>query len=336
MTNDTGFAFLTGAALTQRIRDVCLAPDVACAVAFWGTEMRQSLFPHWPGSGCIRIVCDISQGATCQQALRELGAPNNANLKDAQAFHGKVFISSYGAIVGSANASDNGVGRNLRSQGKLLEAGVFCPPGSSAYDKATEWFKELFDKTAKVVDAAILAKAPERSNELRPRAPMGSLQKMPLLQRIRKSPQDFPNVRIAIATGHINEKTAAKSVADRLEARGGTLVTRDAVILQNDNDLILRPLEDPLVLVLWRLKTKTTVWGYTNCSTWPPEQPDTVFGIDDWNGFWGKLQQIPPQKRLSDEESEIVGSLLALKSEEWIFSADELSQRLAATEADSI
>jgi len=319
--------FLSGPELSNRIRKVCDATDVDCAVAFWGVGMKSQLFPRW-GHGNIRIVCDISMGATCRAALGELGAPSNENLKVHEGIHSKIYLSALGAVIGSPNASDNGVGRKAGESGNLLEAGVFCPAGSKAYVEAARWFEARFC-AAPMVGQAELLSAPERSGELRPRGSRTKLASLSLLHRLKDFPQNFPGIQIAIATGHLNEEMAAASKKKRAKKRGTAVVMPpDDVILQNDEDSKLQSFSGSLLL-LWRLRSVTRVYAYTNCSTWPPSNPDTVFGIEDWKKFWKAIDQEPPQRRLTEEESGQIGQMLAEKGGQWLFNASEFASRLA-------
>jgi hypothetical protein len=321
--------FLYGAELSNRIRKVCDAADVDCAVAFWGVGMKGQLFPQW-GDGKIRIVCDISMGATCRAALGELGAPCNKNLRVHDGLHGKIYLSALGAVIGSPNASDNGVGRNAGASGNLLEAGVFCPAGSKAYVETARWSKKLFF-TAPVVGRAELLGAPAHSGELRPRGSRLKLASLSLLHRLKDFPQNFPGVQVAIATGPLDEDMAEASKKERAKTRGtAAVLPQDDVILQNDMEGELQSFSGPLLL-LWRDRSVTRVFAYMDCSTWPPSNPDTVFGIENRKGFWKAIDQEPSESRLTDEESTQIGQMLAEKGGQWLFTASEFAARLATS-----
>ncbi len=319
--------FLYGRELSNRIREVCDAPNVDCAVAFWGVGMKSELFPH-AGDGKIRIVCDISMGGTCRKALGEWGAPQNVNLKVHEKFHGKVYISSRGAVIGSPNASDNGVGREADAGGKLIEAGVFCPTGSEAYSGAANWFEGLFVQ-ASVIGIEELLSAPERSRELRPRGSRKELAGFSLLRRLQDFPINFPEVHIAIAIGDLNEKMAEASKMNRVATRGtAEIQLEDDVILQNDEGGKLPSFTGPLLL-LWHRGLRTQVHAYIDCSTWPPSTPDTVFGVDNSEAFWKAIDQHPPASMLTGKDSARIGRMVAAKDGQWLFTVSEFAARLA-------
>lgn len=138
--------------LSNEIKRVCGGADLRIACAFWGLGAEQEL--SWDNSS--KFVCDLSMGGTNPKVLRELGAPNNANLKAVDGLHAKVFLSSRGGVIGSANISDNGVGFMGRAS-SLREAGVAVPRGSDEFQSAARWFDDLWNgSTAFAVDASKL------------------------------------------------------------------------------------------------------------------------------------------------------------------------------------
>ncbi len=143
--------FLAAEDLSGRIRKVCSGDDVKCAVAFWGNNAEVELFnPPQIEAKEFKIICDISMGGTNPETIKQLGAPENPNLKHIEGLHAKVYISNSGCVIGSANASDNGVG--FQNSAKHLEAGVFHLPRSKVWEKARKWFEKTF-KVAKPLDA---------------------------------------------------------------------------------------------------------------------------------------------------------------------------------------
>ena len=228
-------------------------------------------------------------GATCRAALGKLGAPSNQNLKVHEGLHSKIYLSALGAVIGSPNASDNGVGRKAGDSGNLLEAGVFCPSGSKAYVEAAGWFKTLYLE-APMVGQTELDRAPEHSRELIQRVPGSVVDRFPLLGRFEHYPRNFPGVKVVIADHELDEVMAEASRKERTKARG---TLPDYVILQNDDEGIPQSFSGP-VLILWPEQSVTSLYAYTNCSTWPPSKPDTVFGTELerlLEGTWSKGAQ---------------------------------------------
>lgn len=126
--------FLTDSDLSEKISEICGGEDLSIAVAYWGdgAPARLSL----GAMGAARILCDISSGSTNPVALTALGAPTNPNLRHKPGLHAKVYISSLGCIVCSANASESGIGKQPRN----IEAGIFCDIGGEVELSARRWF----------------------------------------------------------------------------------------------------------------------------------------------------------------------------------------------------
>ncbi|MEA5162475.1 phospholipase D family protein [Cereibacter johrii] len=185
--NKSSAQFLCGAALRERIEEVMAGGSPACAVAFLGAR-AESLFQN-PET---RIVCDISMGATSERVLKNLGAPENLNLRHCDSLHAKVYLSSRGVVVGSANASCNALGWGITAP-RLTEAAVFHPIKSSVWTEANSWFEMLFGaKTTKIVDQAALelARACFRPTRLLRTA----VRPDSLLDRVRNAPEDFEGI----------------------------------------------------------------------------------------------------------------------------------------------
>jgi len=152
--------FLVGDDLSKRIREVARGRDARCAVAFWGTGAAYEVFGgEFAQRDDVKIICDISMGGTNPSTLRQLGAPENELLKYKDSLHAKTYLSEEGLVVGSANASSNGIGSAGRPAG-LVEAGSFFPTGSPEWQTAKRWFFSLWKKEGCVkVDQQALERA---------------------------------------------------------------------------------------------------------------------------------------------------------------------------------
>ncbi|MGA1799315.1 phospholipase D family protein [Sphingomonas sp. 4RDLI-65] len=186
--------FLAGAELAAAIRDVLSGADVRCAVAYWGNGIEKA-FPPSDGPPAVRIICDVTRGGTSPKALVTMGAPRNKDLRHVPDLHAKVYISDRGAVVGSANASDNGIG--FGAAPGLIEAGVLLRPDAQSFAEAAAWFETLWDRSRKVGKKALdMAKARFRPGGMpgdRPVRP-GSL-----LDRIAADPDRFTEICIVLA-----------------------------------------------------------------------------------------------------------------------------------------
>lgn len=134
--------FLTGDALTDRIRKVVHGDNVKCAVAYWGNH---NFGDAWARRSDVQIVCDIVSGSTSAKALELIGAPSNKNLRHIHNLHSKVYLSDNGVVVASANASAGGLGYDGKPA-RLEEAGTFHDD-DNFHSIVRDWFSEIFDRS---------------------------------------------------------------------------------------------------------------------------------------------------------------------------------------------
>lgn len=144
--------FVAEANLSEAIREVCKGKDIKIACAFWGLGAARAL--GLKGKKNAQIICDVSMGGTNPKELRELGAPDNPNLKVMPGLHAKVYLSSRGGVVCSANASNNGVGF-LDNGGALTEAGIRVAHASPEWKSAEKWFVGTFRSSKQVSDCEL-------------------------------------------------------------------------------------------------------------------------------------------------------------------------------------
>jgi hypothetical protein len=205
--------FLSGQELSNAIRTIMGSPDLRCAVAFWGRGAEAFMAQAGANIANVKIVCDLSMGGCVPDALVELGSPTNTSIRHRPSLHAKVYLSKAGAVVGSANASDNGIGFTAAGAG-LLEAGTFHEAGSEAWKAAADWFDRIYDE-ASPVDEKALARArllfrPGSGNPPPSRVKHGSLIDMILAQ-----PDRFEGVGFAVVSASSTkpEMDAARKAA---------------------------------------------------------------------------------------------------------------------------
>lgn len=199
--------FLSNADLSAEIKIILAGGDVRCAVAFWGMGANAQFTP--PSGTRPRIICDVTLGGTSPIALSELGAPSNENLRHIPGFHAKVYLSDKGAIVGSPNASRNGIG--FDGPPNLIEAGILLDPNEQAFAETARWFETMWGMS-KTVGKSALTLASERykpdrtSNGRSPRP--GSL-----LDLIVLDPDRFSELSIVLTSeeSNANQRRRARS-----------------------------------------------------------------------------------------------------------------------------
>lgn len=141
--------FLTGETLSASVQKILGGNRVRCAVAFWGLGAAAFMKSAGTDMASTKILCDLSMGGCWPGALRDLGAPTNGALRRRDGLHAKVYISDRGMVVGSPNASANGIGFP-DCMPTWLEAGTFHKSGSAAWKQAVTWFDAEFDAASSV------------------------------------------------------------------------------------------------------------------------------------------------------------------------------------------
>ena len=111
--------------ITKRIRRMfSKADDIGCIVAFWGRGADE-LFRNVREDviGRIRIVCNLTSGGTNPRVIEEL-RNRGFHVKHNSILHSKVYWTNRGIVVGSANASANGLSLESVEQDGWLEAAI--------------------------------------------------------------------------------------------------------------------------------------------------------------------------------------------------------------------
>jgi hypothetical protein len=136
--------FLYGAAPTRRIKELCETPGrVDLAIAYLGSRALE-LLPLDPSKKDVRVVCCLSGGKSAPEVIRQFGD----RARQLDNLHAKVIWTKAGAIVGSANASSNGLPEEELLADGLLEAGMFVHE-QTELDQIETWFQRLFEKAVK-------------------------------------------------------------------------------------------------------------------------------------------------------------------------------------------
>ncbi|MCP3404059.1 phospholipase D family protein [Bradyrhizobium sp. CCGB01] len=152
--------FLHGLALTNEMKRLCAkAGKLDLAIAYWGSRALHllKLDPERPD---VRVICCLKGGKSAPEVIKLFGA----KARQLDNLHAKVIWTEYGAIVGSANASSNGLPEEEDSSDGLLEAGVLVQDPAELKAIA-DWFQKLFEHESKKIEAfdlelAALARKP--------------------------------------------------------------------------------------------------------------------------------------------------------------------------------
>lgn len=136
--------------ITQKISDLFQnSRDIRCIVAFWGKGALE-LFAGMDDERLrkVKIVCNLTTGGTNPSVIQELLNKNIA-VRHNPTLHSKVYWTDRGVIVGSANASANGLSLESVAQDGWLEAGVHSNR-QSTIEKVKLYVDEIWGKAKKI------------------------------------------------------------------------------------------------------------------------------------------------------------------------------------------
>ena len=97
--------------------------DLRVAVAFWGTDGAKTLSLKGARGG--RILCNLESGACNPNEIRKLRASKKFKVKTHRQLHAKIYWSPEGAVIGSSNASGNGLVMDPVAAKGWREANIF-------------------------------------------------------------------------------------------------------------------------------------------------------------------------------------------------------------------
>ena len=142
---------------------------ITCVVAFWGRgalELFNGVVEEKRKT--VRIVCNLTMGATNPRVIEEL-ISKGFQVKHNPVLHSKVYWTDKGVILGSPNASANGLSFEGNEQEGWLEAAIFAD-GQSEIDMTGSYVNDIWCQSEEITDQ-VLAVAWERWKKRRPLLP---------------------------------------------------------------------------------------------------------------------------------------------------------------------
>ena len=216
--------FVTGNEIESAFRNIALGEDLRCAVSFWDHAGVVRLRKGGAELQRVRIICNLSAGDCTPEALRELGAPENVNLRYLTGLNANVWISSNGALIGSAPSRD-GITNVGRKRFEFLDAATYYEAGSSAWQAASNWYALTFER-ARPLESNALELARFKFNLHFRMAERRPLQSVSLLDFILENPEKFEDVGFAITSAKATEKERSKA---RQGATAATIAPEDVI-----------------------------------------------------------------------------------------------------------
>jgi len=317
--------FLFSDDLAARVHDVVSGDDVRCAVAFWGKGANASLFGRGAVPRGVHIVCDVSMGGTSVEALEELGAPRSKKLRHVVGLHAKVYISSTGMVVSSANASAAGLYFGDHSR-RHIEAGTFHPSGSKAWADACTWFNDLY-KGAHKVDKPALEWAKKVFRPPVEGGPLGAPRPGSLLDAVRAAPDKFAGIGFVFVSKPNSAQELASAVA-AARAKGGAIDdwdTKHVFTGWDKSDVDIWPTS---FIEFWIPREKLTIVGHLAQLHLPDE--GAILAASGWRQIAKIINEPLPTKAAIEKTDAALAKLILGERGGILFAnARALAQRLA-------
>jgi hypothetical protein len=131
--------FLKDREILESVREIVSGSDFSdLAVAYWGKNAAEGIGLD-AAVGTVRVICDAWSGACNPDELRKLYNHPNVQLRSLDNLHSKVYLTSKGAVVGSANASNLGLQYEPNGSGNHEAAVRLASPDHCAEIQA--WFE---------------------------------------------------------------------------------------------------------------------------------------------------------------------------------------------------
>ena len=139
--------FLDGPKARRWIKTLVNSSDRCdMAVAFWGVEATKALGLNRPNLH-TRIVCNLTSGATSPSEIEKLR--QSANVRHCSTLNTAVYIFPEAAVIGSSNASANGLawqGHELRG---WTEYNVLVDSPDDVL-RVSAWFDQIWSASSKI------------------------------------------------------------------------------------------------------------------------------------------------------------------------------------------
>lgn len=163
------------------------------AVAFWGEGAVKELGLD-EKSRPIRVLLELQSGGTNPAEVRRLMKLPHVKVKHLPRLHAKAYISQDGVLIGSTNASANGLGSEGSESTRWHELAV-CTNEASVVRDANAWFDEKW-AAGHPIKPTQLDKAEREWRERqksRPKADRGDADAKDILTAALNNPSEFRN-----------------------------------------------------------------------------------------------------------------------------------------------
>ena len=148
--------FLTGSGIQTEVQRISRRPGkLRAAVAYWGDGAAERTgLSEMENPKQVRIICDLLSGACNPEEIRAL-RQCKVHVKTLDRLHAKVWINGNEVILGSANASRNGLPVSDEDDRQANIEAAFLSKDPSLAQDIERWFKNQW-KAATEIDDSML------------------------------------------------------------------------------------------------------------------------------------------------------------------------------------
>jgi hypothetical protein len=190
---EAAMEFLHGKALTVRMADLCRTrTSLKIAIAYWGQSSLKLLHLN-PARTNVKLLCCLKGGKSDPDIIGRF----HTRARQRDNLHAKVIWTPHGAIVGSANASSNGLPEEEDSADGLIEAGIFVTDDTTL--RAIEqWFDRQYKSARHIAKADLNAARAARSRRVWKASALTRPRKQSLIEALKTGGKlEFGEQRIA-------------------------------------------------------------------------------------------------------------------------------------------
>jgi hypothetical protein len=128
------------------------ADKIRVAVAYWGKGAVHNLKLKDLKGRDVKIVCDLDGGGSNPSEIEELQTTfGKENVLSCRGLHAKTWITDKCVILGSSNASANGIGWEGAETKGLIEANIVTD-GKYIVSRVHDWFNDKVISAAKQIE----------------------------------------------------------------------------------------------------------------------------------------------------------------------------------------
>lgn len=214
--------FLSGDAIAAEVRSLIKKSKgpLRIAVAYWGSDSVERVGLSRRGRPETRILCNARSGVCSPEALSSMIKLPRIEVRSSRRLHAKVYCADDCVIVGSANASANGLGFESEGEvGGLHEAAILSRE-PNVVAAVAHWFDDLYSLVAsEVVDEQLIETIrPIWNAQRRKRSAVSESNSLDVLEALDRHPEMLRDRGIKVTIYRNSARTdRAESITAKLE-----------------------------------------------------------------------------------------------------------------------